>query len=50
MSKTVILRIGKRHGLTDEPEMKDITGNTELLTSLKKGTADAKARRGRFVK
>ena len=33
----------------DEFEMEEIQGNAELNRSLKRGTQDAKARRGRFV-
>ncbi len=47
--ETAALRYVEDHELADEAEMKEISGNTELLTGLKRGTADAKARRGRFV-
>ena len=47
--ETAAIHYVEEHGLADEFEMQEIYGNTELLTSLKKGTADAKARRGRFV-
>ena len=47
--ETAAMRYVEEHELADELEMKEISGNAELLTSLKKGTADAKARRGRFV-
>jgi uncharacterized protein (DUF1778 family) len=47
--ETAAMRYVEEHELADEMEMKEITGTTELLTSLKRGTADAKARRGRFV-
>ena len=47
--ETAAMRYVEEHELADELEMKEISENTELLTSLKKGTTDAKARRGRFV-
>jgi predicted DNA-binding protein len=47
--ETAAMHYVKEHELADEFEMKEISGNTELIISLKRGTADAKARRGRFV-
>ena len=47
--ETAARRYVAEHEFADELEMKAISANIDLLTSLKKGTADAKARRGRFV-
>ena len=47
--ETAALRYLQEHELVDEFEMREISQNTNLLSSLKKGHADAKARRGRFV-
>jgi uncharacterized protein (DUF1778 family) len=47
--ETAALRYLQEHELVDDFEMREISQNTNLLSSLKKGHADAKARRGRFV-
>jgi predicted transcriptional regulator len=47
--ETAALRYLQEHELTDEFEMREISQNANLLSSLKRGHADAKARRGRFV-
>lgn len=47
--ETAVLRYLQEHELADEFEMTEISGNASLLASLKRGHADAKARRGRLV-
>ena len=47
--ETAALRYLQEHELVDEFEMKEISQNINLLSSLKRGHADVKARRGRFV-
>ncbi len=47
--ETAALRYVQDHEMADEFEMNEISGNKVLLSSLKRGSADAKARRGRFV-
>jgi hypothetical protein len=47
--ETAALRYLQENELVDDFEMREISQNTNLLSSLKKGHADAKARRGRFV-
>jgi predicted transcriptional regulator len=47
--ETAALRHIEAEQFTDEFEMEEIRGNTELNRSLKRGMKDAKAGRGRFV-
>ena len=47
--ETAALRYLQEHELVDEFEMREISQNINLLSSLKRGHADAKARKGRFV-
>ena len=47
--ETAALRYVEEHEVVDEFEMREIADNTDLVSSLKQGHADAKARRGRFV-
>ena len=47
--ETAVLRYLQEHEFADDFEMTEISGNASLLASLKKGHADAKAQRGRFV-
>jgi predicted transcriptional regulator len=47
--ETAALRFVEDNEYVDEFEMEEINNNAELLKDLKKGSADAKAGRGRFV-
>ncbi len=47
--ETAALRYIEEHGLVDEFETAEITGNRPLNASLKRGHADAKRLRGGFV-
>lgn len=47
--ETAALRYVEEQAVVDEFEMREIAGNAKLNSSLKRGHADAKARRGRFV-
>ena len=47
--ETAAKRFIEEHGLVDEYEMAEIRGNRELNLGLKRGLADAKKKRGRFV-
>ena len=47
--ETAVNRFIEQNILVDEFEMDEIRNNSELNKSLKKGLADMKARRGRFV-
>jgi len=48
--ETATLRYIEENDLVDEFEMQEILTNASLLNRLKKGSEDAMARRGRFVK
>ena len=47
--ETAALRHIEESEFVDDAEMAEIIGNTDLVRRLKKGLADAKKRRGRFV-
>ena len=47
--ETAVLRYLEREEYVDEFEMDEIRTNRSLKASIKRGVADAKARRGRFV-
>ncbi len=47
--ETAALRFVEEHEYVDEFEMAEIKSNTKLNRSIKTGTKDAKAKRGRFV-
>lgn len=47
--ETAALRYVEEHETVDEFEMQEILGNTELMSNLKQGHADAKEGNGRFV-
>lgn len=47
--ETAVLRYLEREEYVDEFELEEIRANSNLNASLKRGTADAKARRGRFA-
>ncbi len=47
--ETAVNRFIEQNILVDEFEMEEIRNNSELNKSLKKGLADMKVRRGRFV-
>ena len=47
--ETAAKRFVEEHGVVDEYEMAEIRGNVELNRSLKRGVADARRKRGRFV-
>ena len=47
--ETSVLRYVESSHLVDEYEMAEILSNQDLNSSLKRGVADAKAKRGRFV-
>ena len=47
--ETATLRYIEEHEFADEYEMAEIRGNQELSKSLKRGTKDAKMKKGRFV-
>ncbi|MGO8705425.1 MAG: CopG family transcriptional regulator [Candidatus Brocadiia bacterium] len=47
--ETAARRFVEEHGIADEFEMAEIRGNGELNRSLKRGVADARRKRGRFV-
>lgn len=49
MIETAALRHIRDTEFVDDAEMAEIMGNADLLRRLKKGLADAKKRRGRFV-
>jgi len=48
--ETAVTRFVQKHETVDEFEMAEIRNNTELNRSLKRGLADARRRRGTFVR
>jgi|WetSurMetagenome_2_1015567.scaffolds.fasta_scaffold111259_2 hypothetical protein len=47
--ETATIRHIEESEYTDSIEMKDIKSNTNLISSLKKGHADAKLKKGHFI-
>jgi len=47
--ETAVKRFIEHNIYVDEFEMEEINSNTEIKKSIKKGAADMKAKRGRFV-